>query len=259
MKEKSLGFIGGGRVTRFILAGLERKEGIPKDVVVSDIDRNALNRLKNKFPNIETMPKRNNTAAGKDVIFIALHPPVIFEVLPTVTDRLKPDAIVISLAPKLTIAKLSELLGGFERIVRMIPNAPSFVNAGYNPVAFSNAISHDEKREILEMLSLLGECPEVNENDLEAYAVTTAMGPTYLWFQLYEILGIAKSFGLSHEKALEGVSKMAAGAARTMMESGLSPEEVMDLIPARPFEDEEANIKKIYRTKLEGIFEKLKG
>jgi len=259
MKERSLGFIGGGRVARFILSGLNRREGIPKDTVVSDIDEKMLNRLKNSFPGIRTKLNGNQAAAEKDVVFAALHVPVIFEVLPAVKDHLKSDAIIISLAPKITIAKLSELLGGFERIVRMIPNAPSFVNAGYNPTAFSNAISHDEKREILEMLSLLGECPEVNENDLEAYAVTTAMGPTYLWFQLYEILGIAKSFGLSHEKAMEGVSKMAAGAARTMMESGLSPEEVMDLIPARPFEDEEENIKKIYRAKLEGIFKKLKG
>ena len=259
MKEKSLGFIGGGRVTRFILTGLGRRGGIPKDVVVSDIDENALNRLKSKYANIETRLNGNEAAAQKDVVFIALHAPVIPQALPAVKDRLKKDAVVISLAPKVPISKLSELLGGFERIVRMIPNAPSFVNAGYNPVAFSNTISHDEKREILEMLSLLGECPEVNENDLEAYAVTTAMGPTYLWFQLYELVEIAKSFGLSHEKALEGVSKMAAGAARTMMESGLSPEEVIDLIPARPFEDEEANIKKIYRTKLEGIFKKLKG
>lgn len=167
--------------------------------------------------------------------------------------------MLISLAPKHTIAQLSESLGGFQRIVRMIPNAPSIINEGYNPVACSNQLSEPDKRELLELLSVLGECPEVEEEMLEAYAILTAMGPTYLWFQLYALQELGQAFGLTRQEALKSVTAMARGATATMNKSGLSPEAVMDLIPIKPLADEEARIKQLYKAKLEALFKQLKG
>jgi pyrroline-5-carboxylate reductase len=46
MIEKTLGFIGGGRVTRIILEGFKRKNLLFKEVVVSDINPDSLNTLK---------------------------------------------------------------------------------------------------------------------------------------------------------------------------------------------------------------------
>jgi pyrroline-5-carboxylate reductase len=38
----------------------------------------------------------------------------------------------------------------------------------------------------------------------------------------------------------------------------LSPIEVMDLIPVKPLGEEETNIRNMYRTKLQGLYGKLK-
>lgn len=46
------------------------------------------------------------------------------------------------------------------------------------------------------------------EDKLEAYAVITSMGPTYLWFQLHELYEIAKEFGMSDGEARNAISKM---------------------------------------------------
>ncbi len=58
--------------------------------------------------------------------------------IPGMGPRLASDAVVVSLAPVLTLARLSEMLGGFGRLVRVLPNAPSLVGAGFNPVAFAD-------------------------------------------------------------------------------------------------------------------------
>ena len=157
------------------------------------------------------------------------------------------------------IKALSEGLGGFNRIVRMIPNAPSVVNEGYNPVAFGPGITTKEKEDLSRLFKKLGDCPEVDEEKLEAYAIITAMGPTYLWFQLYELLELGKSFGLTDKQAWKGIKKMLKGALETIDESGLSPDEVMDLIPVKPLGEDEAAIRNAYRTKLTGLYQKLKG
>ncbi|KUK00885.1 MAG: Pyrroline-5-carboxylate reductase, partial [Methanobacteriaceae archaeon 41_258] len=61
-------------------------------------------------------------------------------------------------------------------MARIIPNAPSIINKGHNPITFSNDMTKKEKMKLLEILEPLGEFPEVEEEKLEAYAVITAMG-----------------------------------------------------------------------------------
>ncbi len=258
MTHNTIGFIGGGRVTRIILEGFKRKSKLPEQIIVSDTNIEVLNGLKEKFPGIRVSPNDNKKPASASIVFVALHPPAISGVLGEIKGCLKADATIISLAPKISITKVSELLGGFQRIVRIIPNAPSVVNAGYNPVAFSRVFTEKEKDQLNNILSVLGECPEVAEEKLEAYAILTAMGPTYLWFQLYELQEIGKSFGLTSDEVAYGISGMVQGTAKSLFESGLSSSEVMDLVPVRPLGDEEENIRNIYRTKLEGLYKKLK-
>ena len=52
---------------------------------------------------------------------------------------------------------------------------------------------------------------------------------------------------------------MMTGALKTLFESRMSFAEVMVLIPLKPLGEEEANIRAIYRNKLGGLYQKLKG
>jgi pyrroline-5-carboxylate reductase len=259
MKIKSLGFIGGGRVTGIILEGLDRKEKSPETVIVSETNPEVLSKLAGRFPKIKTSAGDIKGPAGAALVLIALHPPAVMGSLEGIKGHLKKDAVVVSLAPKLTITQLAAGLGGFDRIVRMIPNAPSVVNKGFNPIAFSPAFSGDEKKEIRKFFEILGDCPEVKEENLEAYAILTAMGPTYLWFQLEELKDLGISFGLSPKEAEKALAKMVKGTVKTLFDSQRTPKEVMDLVPVKPIGEDEEAIRTIYRGKLKGLYAKLKG
>jgi len=258
MKE-SFGFIGGGRVVRILLNGWMEAGVLPENIIVSDPNREALEQIAREFPGVQVVQDGNALAAGQDLVFLAVHPPDAGNILEVVGPALRPGAIVISLMPKLTIAQISRMLGGFNRIVRMIPNAPSMVLCGYTPVVFSQALESRDRAPISTLLELLGSYSEVPEEDLEADAVISAMGPTYLWFQLYELEKIAVSFGLSPERATDAVRKMAEGTVRTMSWSHLAPEQVMDLVPVRPLVDDEAAIRALYWKRLPALYQNLKG
>jgi len=126
-----------------------------------------------------------------------------------------------------------------KKIVRIIPNANSIVNKGFNPIAFSENMNEEEKKELLDFISVLGETPVVQEEKLEGYAVITGMGPTYFWFQFEELKEIARNFGFTTQEAETGIEKMITGAIKTLFESGLTPTQVIDLIPFRPLQDYE--------------------
>src|SRR5512136_2941814 len=140
MSDKAVGFIGGGRVARIFLEGWKRAKAVPANIVVSDCNAETLAKLKGRFPEIETAPGSSTAAASQDIVFLAVHPPVMAEVAGGIKGALTAGALVVSLAPKFTLAKLTELLGGFGRLARVIPNAPSVVNFGFNPMAFGPAL-----------------------------------------------------------------------------------------------------------------------
>ena len=258
MINESLGFLGGGRVTRIILEGFRRKGIEIPDVVASDIDPAALARIQDIFPGIRTAHNDNKAPAACDIVFLALHPPACPGALDEIKGSLKPGAIMISLAPKITAARISERLGGFARVARMIPNAPSIVGAGYNPIAFAPALSRDEQEGLQALLSALGECPAVPEKDLEAYAVLAAMGPTYFWFQWEELENLGAGFGLERKALRNALSAMVTGAAHSYFDSGLGAGEVMDLIPVKPMKDDEEDIRARIRQRLVPLYDKIK-
>lgn len=257
MTTMTMGFIGGGRITRIFLEGWERAGRLPERIVVSDINEAALATLKARFSGVATSAQCA-VAAAQDIVLLAVHPPVIADVAEGIKGCLKPGAVLVSLAPKFTFAKLAALLGGFGRLVRMIPNAPSIVNHGFNPIAFGPALTLAEKAEVTDLFSPLGECPEVAEEKLEAYAVLSAQGPTFLWFQLQALREVVAEFGLSEAEIAPALKRMVCGATRTLLDSGLPPADVMNLIPVKPLAEMEAQVTNPYKTRLAAIYQKIK-
>lgn len=256
MKTKSLGFIGGGRITKIILQAFVNKKAIFESISVFDTNPETLQTLKLKFPFIQVLSSASE-AARKDIVFLALHPPVIVAALEQIKADVTGQTIVISLAPKITIAKMAAIIP-VNQIVRLIPNATSAINQGYNPVSFASGMSEIQKWYLLEMLNLLGQTFETAEDKLEAYALLSAMLPTYFWFQWNELEGIGAQMGLSQAECRESIYETLNAALNTMYRSGMSPTEAMDLIPVKPIGDSETQIRAIYREKLIGLWDKIR-
>ena len=256
MKTNSLGFIGGGRITKIFLQAFANKNADIQSIVVFDTNHEVLKALKQQFPYI-VMAENLLQAASEPTVFIALHPPVIMETLDKITVAVTRDTRIISLAPKITIEKIASKLKT-SNIARMIPNATSFINEGYNPLTFAPDFNPIEKVKILDFLKILGTTLEVEENKLEAYAILSAMLPTYFWFQWNELERLGVPMGLTTSETSESVKQTLQAAIKLYFEAGLSPAQVMDLVAAKPIGEYQDQITEIYRSKLLGLFEKIK-
>jgi pyrroline-5-carboxylate reductase len=257
MRQQSVGIIGGGRIARIVLAGWHRAGRSLSGLVVTDVEAATLERLKADFPSIAVSPD-NRHAAAQELVFLAVHPPAFPGVLGEIRESLRPTAALISLAPRWTMSRMCQALGGFNRLARVIPNAPSIVNHGYNPLAFGPALTAEDRQSVRALFDPLGACPEVPEESLEAFAIVAAMGPTYLWYQMYHLIDLGCGFGLTRETAMEAVTAMADGATATMLQAGLPAEGVMDLIPVKPLVGLEPTVKQAYSDSLGGLYRKLK-
>jgi pyrroline-5-carboxylate reductase len=258
-KFTSFGFIGGGRVVYFLLKALQQKNALPGKIIIADPNEASAKKVKRIAPDKITITAENKQAAQADVIFLAVHPPLIKEVLPQVKEVLPGNAILISLAPMASIEKLSAMLSGYKRIVRIIPNASSLINQGYNPVVFGTGISTEEKRSLHMLFQSWGQVPEVQESKLEAYAIITAMGPTYFWPQWLKLKHLGQAFGLTPEELDSAIPHMLHGAIDLIYSSDISCEAAMDLIPVYPLKEEESTILEIFERRLSALHTKLTG
>lgn len=254
--KNSIGFIGGGRITRILLQAFQNRNAKFSKVVVTDPNNEALTKLKNTFPFIQV--ENATFTSEQDIVFISLHPPVILDTLELLKSNFKSDSTVISLAPKINLAKISSKLLQVKNIVRLIPNATSFINEGYNPVCFAPGFLVSEKKNILDLLSLCGKTFEVSEEKLESYAIMSAMLPTYFWFQWRELADIGQKIGLSEKESKDSINDTIIASLNLMYKAGLKPDEVIDLIPVKPIGEHESQIVEIYKSKLLGLFEKIK-
>ena len=254
--KQSIGFIGGGRVTRILLQAFKNENAQFSKIVVTEPNQDVSGKLKESFPEIQV--DNASLAASQDIVFISLHPPVIMDILGLIKGNITGNTIVVSLAPKITIAKVSSKLNQVKNVVRLIPNATSYINEGYNPVCFSSEFSMNKKQQVLDLLSLMGTTFEVPEEKLESYAIMSAMLPTYFWFQWKELAEIGQKIGLSEKESNDSINDTLIAALKLMFKSGLSPKEVMDLIPVKPIGEHEPQITEIYKAKLIGLFEKIK-
>ena len=253
--QQRVGFIGGGRVARVLAGGWRHAASLPAVILVNEPDDAAFARLAELCPEVRRGSVEEVAAAS--VVFAALHPPVLGSMLPALRACLGAQSSVVSLAPKIPLSALTAGLGT-PRVARMIPNAPSIIGRGFNPVAFGDGLGDEARRTLSALFAPWGAAPEVPERDLEAYAILTGMGPTYYWYQWQALREAAGQFGLSPERADDALRHMLDGAAATLLQSGLTPAAVMDLIPVRPLQAIEESVAAAYRTALPALFAKIR-
>ncbi len=256
MKPTTIGFIGGGRITRIFLQGFQNKSVQFKSIKVYDHNPETVEDLKSSFHEIERVENPSD-AAKAEVVIIAVHPPVVMEILDKIAGTVNDKTYVVSLAPKITIGQITDKLN-IANVVRMIPNATSFINRGYNPVTYHEAMLKKERKFIKKLFSPLGKIFKTEEYKLEGYAISSGMLPTYFWFQWQELESIAQKTGLSQEEAQKAIKITIKKAVDLYYNSGLTPSEVMDLIPVKPISENEEEIKNTLNNKLMGLYQKIK-
>jgi pyrroline-5-carboxylate reductase len=255
---KTIGFIGGGRVTRIFLNAFVNSGMELNLISVYDPNPVVLENLKQLYPAIFVSPDDLSPAAGSDTVFLAVHPPFMMDTLNAVKPFLSSSAMVVSLAPKFTVEKMASVLGNFPNLARINPSASSYINQGINPVFYAPSMNPEARASLAELMKPLGALPEVEEPKIEAYAMISAMGHTYFWFQIQKLKELAVSFGMTENEAEEVITGMMDGTVKTLFHSGLDYDGVTDLVPVKPLGSAEEAIKGHYDECLIPLFNKIK-
>ena len=258
MEMRTIGFVGGGRIAKIFLEGFKNSGVEFSNVTVFDPNEESLLKLQKAFPQVKTTSDGLEQVAASDIIFVAVHPPMVIETIEKIKPYIQDNTMIISLAPKITIKQIQTLLPEIRSIARVNPSAPNIINQGMNPIAFANTVRESDRVYTMELFGRIGKTFVVEEPKIEAYAVLCAMGSTYFWFQLQHLMEMGIQFGLDQEESKLLLKDMMNGTINTLFFSSIPEEEVMDLVPVKPIGEYEEIIKEFYNEKLTGIYTKIK-
>jgi pyrroline-5-carboxylate reductase len=225
------GAIGGALIDRLLDSGSVRSA----DIVACERNEARREEIGSRFG--VTLTADPAEAAGCDIIVLAAPPLEIGKILQTIGARLAHRPIVISFAGAVPLSLLEAALPSGVPVIRVNPNSPSIVGAGYNPVVYGSRTTGAARDVADQFLALLGHSPVALDAEMNLYTALTAVGPTYFLpiFDAMITAGIAG--GLSREAAVTAAVETARGSAEMVATRSETPEQLKLFTGLRPLQD----------------------
>lgn len=221
------GFIGVGNMGGAILKGYAASEQGKKDqIMIFDTNRELCEQRHREIPQIAMTDDVKALVRGSDVIVIGVKPQVIEDVLEEVAEWYQPGKVVISMAAGISIAFLQKYLGKDSKVIRIMPNTPALVGEGMIAVCPGEGLALRDLVNAEAILKSVGKTEEVPEKMIDCVIGVSGSSPAYTFMYIEALVEAAVRNGMSREQARVFAAQAVLGAAKLVMESDKSLEQL---------------------------------
>lgn len=225
MLTQKIGFIGTGKMGRALIEGILKKKLIPpQNLWICDKVKEKLSFF-TKY-DIKTSLRIQPVVKNAEVIFIAVKPQDISEVLEDLKSEVQPSQLIVSIAAGITTSYITKKLGKKIPVVRIMPNIAILVEEGMAGVSFGKRVNLEQKRVVRKILTSVGEVIDISENQQDAVTGLSGSGPAYIYTVIQGLIQGGMKAGLSQEAASKLAIQTVLGAAKLAKESKDSLEEL---------------------------------
>ena len=195
---KATVFLGGGRITSALVAGL-RLAAYPEPIVVHDRHARKLRDLKRTYAVIaEPDLRRALELAG--VLVIAVRPDSVRELLKEIArEKIRQPLTAVSLAAGVPLSKLRAQLGPPVKWARAMPSPVCRSGRGLTALTFDRGFSAGSRAEVRDLFSLVGSVLEIPEKEFDAFTITFSSSHGY--HALAALIDAAEGIGLNSKSA----------------------------------------------------------
>lgn len=229
MSER-IGFIGGGQMARALARGFVIAKVVQAaHLIASDPIAEARAAFEKETGGRATGDS-GRVIEASDVVFLAVKPQAMAEVLAAIAPKLTSKHLIVSIAAGVSLAKLAQGLGAERRIVRVMPNTPCLVGQSASGYALGSAASEVDGEQVARLMGAVGVAARVSEPLLDAVTGLSGSGPAYI-YQVIEALsdGGVKA-GLPRDIATRLAAQTVLGAAQMVLSTGQHTGELKDMV-----------------------------
>lgn len=227
LDNKKISFIGGGNMAQALISGLVSCGVKPSLITVADPSSEAREQLAAKGLNtVDPTADAKAAVIDADIVVLAVKPQVMKAVVSSFADVLDTQ-LVISVAAGLSTELLSDMLGGYDNIVRAMPNTPAMIQMGATGLYGTDNISAEQKQLATAVMEASGLVMWVdNEEHMHAVTAVSGSAPAYMFYFIESMVDGAVALGLDKEQASALAMQTMLGAAKMAMNSEDAPAEL---------------------------------
>ncbi|MEO1137613.1 MAG: pyrroline-5-carboxylate reductase, partial [Pseudomonadota bacterium] len=157
---------------------------------------------------------------------IAVKPQTVEAVLPDYAPLAK-NALVISVMAGKSLAKISEALGGAERLARAMPNLPAAIGKGVSGLYARQGVDAAGRALIEALMQAAGTVVWVrNEQEIDLVTAVSGSGPAYFFLLTEALADAGVQLGLKKETAAALARATLTGAGALLEADARSPAEL---------------------------------
>lgn len=223
--NKAVGFIGAGNMATALIKGLIDMDLYPPDqIVASDVDAKHRNQIKRRF-GVRVTADNATVLHEATIIFLAVKPQTMADVLADLRGAVTPDHLFISIAAGVTAAKIEAGLGVRARVLRVMPNTPALLGKGMSVLVRGLYATATDEQLGLKLFGAVGDALAApDERMLDAVTGLSGSGPAYVYRFAEAMLAGGIAAGLPGPMARQLTIQTLVGAAAMLKETGEPPE-----------------------------------
>lgn len=138
--------------------------------------------------------------------------------------------LVISIAAGIQVSTLESHSGPHVRVIRAMPNTPAWVGKGASAYCRGSRAGAEDAATAGHLLTAVGLAIEVPERMMDAVTGLSGSGPAYIYLIIDALADGGVLAGLPRADALRLAAQTVAGAAAMVMETGLHPAVLKDMV-----------------------------
>lgn len=218
-----LGFIGAGRMATalakgFLAAGLTR----PEQMLASDPQPAASQEFA-RVTGSRTVSDNQQVATASNVMFLAVKPQQMPDMLAQLSGVVSKDHLIISIAAGIPLRTIQQGVGAGPRLVRVMPNTPCLVGMGASAYCLGPGATPQDSALVGQLLSAVGRAVEVPEKLLDAVTGLSGSGPAFVYVMIEALSDGGVNMGLPRDIATTLAAQTVLGAAQMVLETKQHP------------------------------------
>jgi len=221
-----IGFIGAGKMAEALIRAV-LKSNSNEDIIASDVNENRLKYIEKEIK-IKTTKNNKEVVENSDIVFLAVKPQNMEEVLDEIENIVK-NQLIVSIAAGIDLNYLESRLKD-KRIIRIMPNTPCLVGEMAAALSPGKNAKDEDTKIIEEVLNSAGNALVLKEDMLDSVTALSGSGPAFIAYLLDAMIEGAVKQGLSKDAARELAFQTALGTGKLMKEQGLTPKELIDIV-----------------------------
>ena len=225
-----IGFIGCGNMARAIIGGIQKQKLVTGEELMASAKTDATRKRIQEELGIRAAQNNSEAASFADVLILAVKPVYMEEVIEEIADAVRPETIVVTLAPGKTLQWLDSTFGKPTKLVRTMPNTPALVGEGMTALCPNSFVTAEELDAVIKIFQSFGKIQVVPETMIDVVVGASGSSPAYVFLFIEALADAAVADGMPRAMAYEFAAQSVMGSAKMVLETGKHPGELKDMV-----------------------------